>query len=431
MFRMAWFAGSGTAPVAWNKPWSGHLGKHTWFKPDHHVGLAVALERGHFDYLMIEDGSFITDSYQGKPDYALTNAWAVPKNDPMPIVPLIGQATSQIGIVATITTTFVPPFMAARLGATLDHLTEGRFGFNLVTAHNDRTAQNFGLEQMLDHGLRYEMASEWIDVVDQLWGSWEKDAIVDDRENGMFIDPAKVHPINFEGRFFRCRGPLNTAPGPQGRPVICQAGGSDAGKAFAAKNADTIIAVIADVEEAKNYRLDLDERLRSAGRRPEDIKVFFSASLVLSDTKDEALESRKRLDGLSKADMERRLFEMSFASAIDFSRFDLDAPLPALETNASKSILARLTRQEGVTLRDLATKPHGRGIPFTGTPADVAVEMGEVMKEIRGDGYLINEVPTRRTIAEITDGLSPELQKRGLIRDGYPYPTFRENLASF
>jgi len=430
MFRLAWFAGQGAAPPAWNKPWSGNIGKD-WAKPDHHIDLARALERGCFDYLMIEDGSFITDSYQGKPDYALRNGWAVPKNEPMSLVPLIGQATEHLGIVATITTTFYPPYMAARLGATLDHLTDGRFGFNLVTAHNDRTAQNFGLEKMLDHSLRYQMAGEWVEVVDRLWHSWDEDAIVDDHENGIFIDPSKVRPIEFEGRFFKCRGPLNTAPGPQRRPVLCQAGGSGPGMDFAAKNADTIIAIVTDVADAKRYRQEMDERLISLGRDPKDIKIFYSVSLVFGEIEEEAQEKRRRLDANAQASIEHWLFEMSFSSAIDFSKFDLDQPLPKLTTNASKSLTAKLNLVEGLTLRQIASAPHLSGIRFTGTPATVAAQMGEVMEEIGGDGFLMYESTTRRIVTEITEGLCPELQRRGLIRQTYSYRTLRENLRSF
>ncbi len=430
MFRMAWFAGTSTTPPAWNKPWSSTNGR-TWARPDFHIDLARALERGGFDYVMFEDGSFISDSYGGNPDTALRNAWAAPKSDPMPYVPLIARATRHIGIVATAATTFYPPFTAARLGATLDHLTEGRFGFNLVTAHNDRSAQNYGHPHVPEHATRYEMASEWVDVVGALWNSWEPGAIVDDREGGSFVDPSKVHTIDHEGRFFNCHGPLNTAPGPQRRPVLCQAGGSGSGMAFAAKHVDTIIAVIANVEEASTYRRRMDGLLAAVGRSPKDVNIFFSVSLVISDSDEEALERRRRLDEAAMADIEKRLFKMSYVTGIDFSRFALDERLPPIATNASKSMADKITRHADLTLREIASRPHGSGISFTGTPETIAAQMDEAMQEIGGDGFLVNELPARRIIAEIADGLCPALQQRGLIRRHYPYTTFRENLASF
>jgi alkanesulfonate monooxygenase SsuD/methylene tetrahydromethanopterin reductase-like flavin-dependent oxidoreductase (luciferase family) len=227
MFHMGWFVGRGYSVHAWNQPWSGTIGAD-YMRPDLYIDLVRAMERACFDYVMIEDGSFVPDAYGGTPEWYLHNAYTVPKHDPMPLVPLLTQGSSHLGIVATMTTGFYPPYLAARLGATLDHLTQGRVGLNLVTAHNDRTAQNFGLERHHEHDLRYEIADEWIQVVDKLWQSWEPDAVVADPESGMYADFRKVHPIDFVGKYFSSRGPLNMPPGPQRRPVICQAGMSRA-----------------------------------------------------------------------------------------------------------------------------------------------------------------------------------------------------------
>jgi alkanesulfonate monooxygenase SsuD/methylene tetrahydromethanopterin reductase-like flavin-dependent oxidoreductase (luciferase family) len=172
----------------------------------------------------------------------------------MPFVPLLGGETRGLGIVATMTTGFYPPYLAARLAATLDHLTQGRVGLNVVTAPNDRIAQNFGLDQHYEHDLRYEMADEWMQVVDLLWKLWAPGAVVGDRAAGIFADHTKVTPIEFVGNYYRSGGPLNMPPGQQGRPVICQAGGSSAGKAFAARHADTVIARARNTADAKAYR---------------------------------------------------------------------------------------------------------------------------------------------------------------------------------
>jgi alkanesulfonate monooxygenase SsuD/methylene tetrahydromethanopterin reductase-like flavin-dependent oxidoreductase (luciferase family) len=224
LFHLGWFIGRGYSPHQWNQPWSGSIGSD-WMAPDLYLDLARAMDRACFDCLIIEDGSFIADAFQESPEWYLHHAYSVPKSDPVPLVPLLGQATTRLGIIATITTSFYPPYLAARLGATLDHLTRGRVGLNIVTAHNDRSAQNFGLDRHYEHDLRYEMADEWMEVVNRLWDSWEPDAIVANPETGVFADYTKIHPINFEGRFYKCRGPLNTAPGPQRRPVICQLAG--------------------------------------------------------------------------------------------------------------------------------------------------------------------------------------------------------------
>ncbi|HTT79815.1 MAG TPA: NtaA/DmoA family FMN-dependent monooxygenase, partial [Stellaceae bacterium] len=334
--------------------------------------------------------------------------------------------------VPTLTTTFYPPYLAARLAATLDHLTQGRVGLNLVTAHNDRTAQNFGLDRHYEHDLRYEMADEWIEVVDRLWRSWEEDAVSADPESGIFADHRKVHPIDFAGRYYRSRGPLNAPPGPQGRPVICQAGGSPAGIAFAAKHADTIVARSRGIAGAKTYRQDVSLRMAAAGRRAGDCKIMFCTSIVLGETIEEARDKKRRQDAALAATLEPRLAQLSFLSGIDFSRFDLDAPMPEISTNASRSLTMLYTHGTGAgTLREALRDPASGGVDFVGSPDGVAAEMGEAIAEIGGDGFMITEGLTRRTIGEIADGLAPALQRRGLMRTGYSHALFRDNLLEF
>jgi FMN-dependent oxidoreductase (nitrilotriacetate monooxygenase family) len=350
----------------------------------------------------------------------------------MPLVPLIGHVTKHLGIVATMTTAFYPPYLAARLAATLDHITRGRFGANLVTAHNDRAAQNFGLERHHEHDLRYEMADEWFCVVDKLWNSWEPGAIVADREAGTYTDPAKVHPIDFAGKYYKSRGPLNMPPGPQRRPVICQAGGSPAGRTFAARHADTIVARNRGIDAARAFRADISERMRAFGRAPTDCKVMHGTTIVLADTIAEARERQRRHDEAVAADLETRLAAFSFFAAQDFSRFDLDAPLPEVKTNASRTMIESYTAgSAGKTLREILSDPASGQIDFVGTPDSVAAEMGEAMATIGGDGFMITEPLTRRNISDIADGLAPALKRRGLIRDGYGAKLFRDNLLAF
>jgi FMN-dependent oxidoreductase (nitrilotriacetate monooxygenase family) len=429
MMHLAWFIGRGYSVHGWRQDWWGDEALD-WTSPDIYLTLARALDRVCFDYMMIEDGSLVPDAYQGSPGAYLRHAVTVPKADPMPLVPLLGQATKGLGIIATMTTSFYPPYLGARLAATLDHLTRGRAGINLVTAHNDRAAQNFGLEKHHEHDLRYEIADEWVAVAEQLWASWEPGAIVADRDAGVFADAAKVHPINHDGRHFRCRGPLNLPPGPQGRPVICQAGGSPAGRAFAARHADTVIALVRDVAEAKAYRTDLTARLAASGRPPDACKVMFCMSVTLGETIEEARERKRRRALALAANLEPRLAALSFFSATDLSRVDLDAPLRPIETNASRTMLEAYTARAR-TMRDVATDPDVDGIPFVGKPDSVAAEMAEAMTEIGGDGFLFTAPLSRRSIAEITDGLVPVLQRRGQVRQAYERRTLRETLLEF
>jgi len=431
MFHMGWFIGRGYSVHAWNQQWSGTIGTD-YMQPDLYIDLVRAMERACFDYVMIEDGSFVPDAYTGSPEWYLHNAYTVPKHDPMPLVPLLAQGSSHLGIVATMTTGFYPPYLAARLGATLDHLTKGRVGLNLVTAHNDRTAQNFGLERHHEHDLRYEIADEWIRVVDQLWQSWEPDAVVADPQTGMYADFRKVHPIDFTGKYFKSRGPLNMPPGPQRRPVICQAGLSPAGREFASKYSDTIVAVARGVEQAKRYRDDVRARMAGHGRNPDDCKVMFSVSIVLGETVEEAKAKKARAEAALISDLQPRLAFLSFLSGMDFSKFPLDEPLAEVKTNASRGLTMLLTSGTGKsTLREMLTDPASGGIDFVGTADSVAAEMGNAAQEMGGDGFMITEGVTRRAISEITDGLAPALKRRGLIRTGYQHKLFRDNLLAF
>ena len=434
MFHFGWFIGRGYSPHAWNQPWSGSIGSD-WMEADLYVDLARAMDRACFDYLMIEDGSFIADAFQGSPEWYLRHAYSVPKSDPVPLVPILGQATSHLGIIATITTAFYPPYLAylaARLGATLDHLTHGRVGLNLVTAHNDRSAQNYGLDRHYEHDMRYEMADEWMEIANRLWASWEPGAIVADPDTDVFADHTKIRPIDFEGRFYKSRGPLNTAPGPQRRPVICQAGGSPAGRAFAARHADTIVAKSRDISAAKRYRDDIRVRMAPHGRNPDDCKVMFCTSIVLGETADEARQRKARYTAALADNMNVRLAGMSYLTGIDFSKFDLDEPLPEIETNASRASFAAYLSGDGSrTLREMLLDPGSGGIDFVGTPDSVAAEIGETLQEIGGDGFVVADPLTRRAVCEITDGLAPALKRRRLMRSAYGHKCFRDNLLAF
>ncbi len=431
MFHFGWFVGKGYSVHGWNQPWTGAIAAD-WMEPDIYMDLARALERACFDCLIIEDGSFIADAYQDSPEWYLRNAFAVPKSDPMPLVPLLGYVTRHLGIVATVTTSFYPPYLAARLGATLDHLTHGRVGLNVVTAHNDRSAQNFGLDRHYEHDLRYEMADEWMEVVNRLWASWEPDAIVANPETGVFADYTKVHPIHFEGHFYKSRGPLNTAPGPQRRPVICQAGGSPAGRAFAAKHADLIIAKARTAAAAKSYRQDISRLMAPHGRAPGDCKVMFSTSVVIGDTLQEAREKRARAAAALANTLDVKLAGMSYLSGIDCSKFDLDAPLPELKINASRASFESYLSGDGSrTLREMLLDPGSGGLDFIGTADSIAAEMQAVMEEVGGDGFLVQDPLTRKAISEVTDGLAPALKRRGVTRSAYTHTLFRDNLLAF
>jgi len=235
----------------------------------------------------------VSEAYGGTSEVYLKYATMAPKHDPAPLAAIMAAATSKMGIVATMSTTFYPPFLLARLCSTLDSIAEGRFGWNIVTSGEDGSAQNFGMDKLTEHDLRYDIADEYLDLVCQLWESWEPDAVIRDRETNTYADFKKVHAIHFAGKYFKSRGPLNTVRAPQGRPSFVQAGGSPKGRQFASKYADSIIAVANGVEGMKAYRDDVRARAAAQGRNPDDIKVLFVVSPTLGSTEEEA-RARKR-----------------------------------------------------------------------------------------------------------------------------------------
>jgi FMN-dependent oxidoreductase (nitrilotriacetate monooxygenase family) len=429
-FHLGWFMNNTYGVHGWNQPWGGGDGQD-WTQPDLHIEMAKAFERACFDYFLLEDSLFVPDNYGGTADFYLRRALRAPKNDPLPLVPLIAQATTHLGIVPTISTSFYPPFLLARLIATLDLMSKGRVGCNFVTSTAERAAQNFGLDTHIEHDLRYEMADEFVDLVSKLWSSWDADAIVTDREAGVFVDPGKVRAIDFKGRFFSSRGPLNTARPPQGRPVLVQAGGSPQGRHFAAKHMDSVVAAVSTIPEMKTFRADLRQRLAAAGRDPNSCKLFFVVVPTLGETNAEAQERFRRRQAQREASPEMTLAQMGSLTDIDFSGFDLDAPLGELTTNGQQGTLKRFLAQ-GATLREIASKyRYGLEDPVVGTAEHVAGAMAEVMQEVGGDGFMFSGPVTRRHVAEITDGVVPELQRLGVVRMAYEHRHFRDNLLAF
>ncbi|HWJ75455.1 MAG TPA: NtaA/DmoA family FMN-dependent monooxygenase [Kaistia sp.] len=425
-FHLGWFLGNSFGVHGWNDPWGGTTARD-WANPSLQIDLARAIERACFDMVLLEDSSFVPDNYGSSMDFYLKRAMRAPKNDPLPLVPLMTQATKHVGIVPTISTSFYPPYLLARLVATLDLMSDGRVGCNFVTSTSERAAQNFGLTEHIDHHVRYEMADEFVEVVKQLWNSWDADAVVCDEAAEMFVDPAKVRPINFEGRYFSSRGPLNTAR-PQGDPVLVQAGGSPQGRAFASKHMDIVMAAVGTVEEMKEFRDDIRKRVAAHGRDPDSCKVLYQIVPVIADSDAEAksiLEERRK-----SRDPAVILAGMGSLFDIDFACIDLDEPLAEMATNGQQGTFKRFMSM-GSTLREIANKFRFGLEDVAGTPETVAAQMAEMMEEVGGDGFMIAGPMNRRYIAEITEGLVPALQRRGLSRKAYSSSTFRETLMEF
>lgn len=429
-FHLAWFLSQGYGPKSWRGDWPGS-DIARWMMPDLFIDLAKGMERACMDYMIIEDSSNVPYTYQGSHDSYLKYAASTPKLDPAVLVPYLAQATRHLGLVPTLSVSEYPPYLLARLVNSLDHVTEGRIGWNCVTGSNDGAAQNYGRDRHYPHDERYDIADEFADVVTRLWEAWEPDAVVLDREIPMFADGAKVHPIHHEGKYFRCRGPLNAPRSPQGRVPICQAGGSPRGQAFAARWADTIITDGGgSAASMKAYRDEVRRRAIGLGRNPDDIKVLFLAHPIIDTTMAAARERARLEQAEAEKHIDLHLSGMSRLTGIDFSKFDLDTPLPELTTNGHQSSLAKWI---GKTPRSIVQSyARKAGIDFTGTADHVAGMMQETMEEVGGDGFLIfNSYFDRRYVMEVCDGLVPELQRRGLTRKAYAHKHFRDNLLEF
>src|SRR5882757_6890148 len=274
-FHLGWFMNF--IPPEWDTPWASP-DVAGWPTGRFYVDMARSMERACFDYIMIEDTVMVADAYGGSMEGALKNSVFAPKHDPIPLAVLIAPNTSNLGVVATMSTSFSPPYLLARLASTVDSIAGGRFGWNIVSSAEDRAAQNFGMDRLAEHDNRYAIADEYFDVVNQLWDSWEPDAVVMDRETHTYANYTKVHTIDFDGKYFKSRGPLNTVPSPQHKPTILQAGASPRGRAFAARAADAIVAVGTGTAGMKSYRDDIRARAKAAGRDPDDVKLMFCVS---------------------------------------------------------------------------------------------------------------------------------------------------------
>jgi FMN-dependent oxidoreductase (nitrilotriacetate monooxygenase family) len=406
-----------------------------WTQPELWQDMAVALERAKFDLIMLGDSLAVPGTYQGRMDAYLRYAEHAPFHDPSPLVAIMAAATRRIGLALTLSTTFYPPFLLARLMTTLDHLSRGRIAWNVVTSYKVEEALNFGYRELLDHDQRYDRADEYMELCAQLWSSWAPDAVVMDTGTNTFADPAKVQTIDFQGDYYRSRGPLNATPSPQGQPVIIQAGTSERGQDFAARHAEAIIVARETTEEMKQFYDQFKARMRKFGRAPEACKIFFLAKPIIADTDEEA---QQRADALyANAPVEAGLAALSTMIQTDLSAYDLDQPLPAsLERRAIQGIRSQLDRFYGAgetpTLREIATRKVSLdSAPFIGAPERVADGLARTMEAVGGDGFAIRQGIWPGYVNPFVDQVIPLLQQRGVARTEYAGTMLRDHLQEF
>jgi alkanesulfonate monooxygenase len=398
------------------------------FNVAHLRRFAQTLERGKFDAFFMADHLAVLNM----PMAALKRSHTVTSFEPFTLLSALAGATERIGLVATASTTFDQPYHIARRFASLDHISGGRAGWNIVTTSNPDAALNFGLDERMEHDERYDRAREFYDVVTGLWDSWADDAFVRDVEHGVYFDPARLHVLNHKGANLSVRGPLNIARPIQGWPVIVQAGASEAGRQLAAETAEVVFAAQATLAAAQRFYADVKGRMRKLGRDPEDLKILPGAFVIVGDSVDEARRKRAHLDSLVHYDS--GIASLSSALGHDASRFAPDEPLPEIpETNASKSARERvidLARRENLTVRQLAQRVGSySGLAFVGTPASIADEMEEWLASEGADGFNVMFPYLPGGLDDVVERVVPELQRRGLFRRDYEGATLRENLG--
>lgn len=419
-----------------------HTGHHiaSWRHPDadptanqnidHYLDLARKAEAACFDFIFFADASAVRDAPF---DVLCRSAQYTAYFEPITLLTALAGVTTHIGLVSTCTTSFYEPYNVARLFASLDHISKGRAGWNVVTSGNLSAARNFGLDEHYPHDERYRRAKEFIEVVKGLWDSWDDDAFIRDRERGLFFDPKKVHVLDHKGKFYSVRGPLNAPRPPQGHPVIFQAGFSEAGRELAAATAEGVFTSGSTFEMQRSHYTDVKGRLSRYGRRPEDVRIMPGLTAIVGRTRKEADEKNAFLQSLIHPSV-----GVAYASQIleaDLAGIDIDKPLPRLAETAQTSGQSRVIRQraydERMSLRQVYEKYAGsRGkLTMIGSVCEVADEIQRWVDEFACDGFIIQPTHLPGGLDEITQTLIPELQSRGVFRADYKGETLRENLG--
>jgi N-acetyl-S-(2-succino)cysteine monooxygenase len=398
----------------------------------HYTQLALAAEAAKFDLIFLADGS---GTRGDNVEFLSRTAHSYNAQfEPLTLLSALAAVTSRIGLVATASTSFNEPYHIARKFASLDHISGGRAGWNLVTSSNAHEAKNFNLDEHYAHAHRYARADEFADVVTGLWDSWDDDAFVRDKAAGRFFDPAKRHVLDHRGEFFSVRGPLNVARSPQGHPVVVQAGSSEAGKALAARTAEVIFTAQQTLDDAVAFYADVKGRLAQYGRETDDLKIMPGVMPIVGRTEGEARERFEELQSLIDPKVGLALVS-GLTGGFDLSGYPLDGPIPELpETNASKSrqaLTIELARRENLTIRELYLRVAGaRGHwQLVGTPEQIADALEERFVNYGADGYNVMPALLPGSLHDFIALVLPELRRRGLFRSEYEGRTLREHLG--
>lgn len=423
----AFLPGGGQHIAAWRHPDQPADGATSF---EFHKQLALTAERGLFDAYFLADGLAI--AFGGGIEGG--NA-KVAGFEPVTLFSALAPLTTHLGFIATASTTYEEPYNLARKFASLDLISDGRAGWNVVTTATESAAQNFNLDHQHPHAFRYKRAGEFVEVVKKLWDSFEDDAFLRDRETGRFFDPPKVHYTNHRGEHFKVRGPLNVSRSPQGHPVIVQAGQSDDGRGLAALTAEVIFTAHQHIETAQEFYRDIKARARGLGRNPDHVLIMPGVSPFIGRTLEEAKEKYERLTSLILEEDGLALIKGLTGGELDLTGADLDGPLPpAPPTEGMKSrqaLIRQIADENNFTIRQLYQWVASARGHFTivGTPETIADTLQEWFENEAADGFNILPPWLPTGLNDFVDLVIPELQRRGLFRTEYEGRTLRENLG--
>ncbi|MBC9205236.1 LLM class flavin-dependent oxidoreductase [Roseomonas aerophila] len=419
--------GIGYHPAAWRHP---DVPADGTLRIDHYVRNAQTAERGLFDMIFFADGIAIREKDLPRGSLA-RSGFELAEMEPLTLLPALAMVTKHVGLVTTASTTYNEPYHLARKFATLDLISHGRAGWNIVTSWSDAEGRNFNRDKHLDYDTRYERAAEFVEVVKGLWDSWEPGALVYDRESGVFYDESRMHELNHVGKHFKVKGPLNVAEMPQGRPVLFQAGAAGQGRDIAAQHAEVIYAAQDTIGDAKTYYDDVKGRLARHGRDWDDLKIMPALRPVVGRTRAEAQAKFDELQELLDPMVGLARLYNEFG---DLSGFDLDGQVPEPQgepqvRSGAEHILAR-ARRHNLTIRQLGRQLAGEGNSCViGTAADVVDRMEEWFTGGACDGFNITPNVLPGGCDDFVELVTPELQRRGLFRTAYEGRTLRENLG--
>lgn len=423
----AFLPGAGQHIAAWRHPGSNRFGP---LSIEHYKQLAHTAERGLFDAFFLADG--LAANFRGVLGQG-GSARAV-DFEPVTLFSALSQVTTHLGFIATASTTYEEPYSLARKFASLDHLSAGRAGWNVVTTIGDETARNFNREQQLPAAERYERAEEFVDTVKALWDSWEDDALDRDLDSGRYFDPAKVHPPRHKGRYFSVEGALNVARPPQGYPVVVQAGQSEPGLELAARTAEVVFTAQQSLEDAQAFYRDLKGRLARHGRKPHELVIMPGVSVYVGRTEEEARAKLQSLNDLIRPEEGLGLLA-GLAGDVDLSSYPLDGPLPALPPTigwvSRQKMMVDIAREHGFTLRELyqwVATARGHWT-IVGTPSQIVDQLQSWFDQGAADGFNVLPPVLPQSLDDFVDLVVPELQRRGLFRTAYEGRTLRENLG--